>query len=323
MEINRDMLREKVRDIEEIVEIQFSSDESPRDVLKALDGIVPTARIVGGDVLERLEEVRKKLEHVLVVDGSSLASRSFYIKENPFTFFNMLSKVINELGVSHVVFAFDRGEDTFRKGIYPDYKGNREDNEARQQYVDDIADALDGAGFCVLFAPEGDDAVASAVEEWLNTRTSKVYVLSGDTDLMALVRDRVRVVWYGSSFADRAVYDEKAVEEKVGVPPDDIYDYVALKGEAPDNIPGVKGVGPVGAKKLLQGLEEGQTLVDLLELGVEGRYSKAIEKGRESALISRQLVEMVPYPVELEGTRIDGKNPFGDVVKSLVKVWSE
>lgn len=165
----------------------------------------------------------------------------------------------------HVAICCDSGR-TFRHEIDATYKANREHTPA--VYLHQCARALDtlrGDGFPVWDAKgfEADDVIATAAKlAETSTFTSiigatveippaQVLIFSADKDLHQIVSDRVEVFAPSNGAYESKTYDVAAVKEKHGVDPDQILDYLALLGDKSDNIIGAKGIGKVGAAKLL------------------------------------------------------------------------
>lgn len=208
-----------------------------------------------------------------------------------------------------VTLAFDESLTTsFRNDIYPDYKANRalppEELEAQLRACRRLAEA---AGCTCLASPrfEADDIIGT-----LAARThacgGRVAIVSSDKDLTQLLAEG-DMLW---DYAAGRRLDAEAVRERYGVGPSQMADYLALVGDAVDNIPGVKGIGPKAAATLLQrygGLESVlANLGSISELPLRGatRIATLIEDGRDQALLSRQLARIVcdmalPEPLDL------------------------
>ena len=127
-------------------------------------------------------------------------------------------------------------------------------------------------------------------------------IVTGDRDTLQLVRPHVKIYTPGKSFSDVVYYDEKIVREKYSIAPNQLIDYKALAGDASDNIPGVRGIGSVGATKLVQefGSIE-QIYKNLDKIGEKTR--KLLEENAEEAVMSKKLATIdqgVPIKLELE-----------------------
>ena len=197
---------------------------------------------------------------LVLVDGSSYLYRAFHAmpefrssKGEPtgavYGVTNMLRKLLAQEDPVYMAVVFDAKGKTFRDDIYPDYKAHRPpmpDELAKQiDAIHDIVRAL-GIPLLQIDGVEADDVIGTlaraAAAAGMDTLVS-----TGDKDMAQLVDGGVRLV---DTMKD-VVYDRAAVIEKFGVPPERIVDYLALVGDSSDNIPGVPGVGPKTAAKLL------------------------------------------------------------------------
>jgi DNA polymerase-1 len=147
---------------------------------------------------------------------------------------------------------------------------------------------------------EADDLLATLTRQ-ARAQRFEVDVLSGDLDVLQLVRPGVRVVTPGKTFSEPIVYDEPRVVERYGVPPTKLRDWKALVGDASDEIPGVPGIGKKSATELLQRFESLDEIYSKLETIESARIRNALAAGRESAELSRKLVTLRDdAPVELD-----------------------
>jgi hypothetical protein len=161
-----------------------------------------------------------------------------------------IHKILDGCTVPHAV-AVDAGS-SFRKEIAPLYKANRpEKDAAASDQLRSVIERLTADGIKVLRAEgwEADDVIATATR-WARAKGHPVEIYSADKDLLALVTDEEpRVVavhpFKGETWAAAGVF------ERLGVPPDKVPELLSLVGDTSDNIPGVKGIGPVNASKLL------------------------------------------------------------------------
>ncbi|MFZ9753056.1 MAG: DNA polymerase I [Cyanobium sp.] len=270
---------------------------------------------------------------LLLVDGHSLAFRSFYAfakggegglstKEGvptsvTYGFLKALLDNCRGLAPQGVVIAFDTAEPSFRHQADAAYKAHRE--VAPEHFFADLdnlrrilAEDLDLA-LCEAPGYEADDVLgtlarSAAGEGW------RVRILSGDRDLFQLVDDAqdIAVLYMGGGpYAKGSGPVEVRRQEviaRLGVPPEDVVDLKALTGDSSDNIPGVRGVGPKTAAGLLQengNLDGIYAALDSLEgekasKGVlKGALRQKLADGRESAFRSRMLAEIlvdVPLP---------------------------
>ncbi|WP_216899908.1 DNA polymerase I [Synechococcus sp. CCY 9618] len=262
---------------------------------------------------------------LLLVDGHSLAFRSFYAfakggegglstKEGvptsvTYGFLKALLDNGKGLDPQGVVIAFDTAEPTFRHEADAAYKAHRE--EAPEHFFTDLANLQRILKECLdlplSMAPgfEADDVLGTlanraADEGW------RVRILSGDRDLFQLVDDArdIAVLYMGGGpYAKNSGPTEirrAQVIEKLGVPPEGVVDLKALTGDSSDNIPGVKGVGPKTALTLLKAHGDLDGIYAALDQQ-KGALKTKLESDRDNAFRSRMLAEIlvaIPLPEE-------------------------
>ena len=252
-----------------------------------------------------MSKAKKKL---FVVDVSSWFFRAFYAVRPLSTssglptnavygYLQMVSKLLKDHQPEYVAFCHDRKEPSFRKDIDPNYKANREempeDLVPQMPYIKKVAPLLgiasfDKEGF------EADDLIGTFCEKGRQWGLD-VVIVSGDKDFGQLIADDVTMLDTMKS----VTYDRFKVMEKWGIEPSQFIDYLAIVGDSSDNVPGVKGVGPKGAQKLLS---EYGTLDGIYE-NLDGIKSKSVrqklEDSKDSAYLSQKLVTIIK-DVELE-----------------------
>ena len=207
------------------------------------------------------------MSKIALIDGNSLMFRSYYAtaytgnlmktKEGVYTnalfgFCNMLTKLLED-DYDYAFVAFDAGKKTFRHQQFTEYKGTRKQlpDELRVQ-IPIIKEYLDILNIKRLedFDFEADDLIASA-SEMLNDGNNDIYVISGDKDLLQLVKGKINVCLTKKGVGELDVYNEENFKEKMGFEPLQILDYKGLVGDTSDNLPGIKGVGEKTAIKLI------------------------------------------------------------------------
>ena len=197
---------------------------------------------------------------LVLVDGSSYLYRAYHALP-PLTtrtgqptgaikgVVNMLRSLVRQVGPSHVAVVFDAPGKTFRDDLYPEYKAHRppmpDDMRAQIQPLHALVRAL---GLPLLCVPgvEADDVIGTLARQ-AEAAGWPVLVSTGDKDLAQLVTPQVSLVNTMTSVH----LDEAGVLAKFGVRPDQIIDYLMLVGDSSDGIPGVPGIGPKTAVKLL------------------------------------------------------------------------
>jgi DNA polymerase-1 len=241
------------------------------------------------------------MKKLFLVDVSSLFFRAFYavrplsspsgVPTNAiYGFLSMLMKLMKDEKPEYLVFCYDRKEPSFRKDIYPEYKAHRtempEDLAPQIPYIKKLAEVM---GIPSLEVPgyEADDLIGTLT--CLGRKHNmEVFIVSGDKDFAQLLHEHV----YLYDTMKSVKIDTKAAIEKWGVPPDQFIDYLALVGDASDNIPGVKGIGPKGAQKLL---EEHKSLEGIYEHidQIKGALKEKLLTGKDDAFLSRKLSTIV------------------------------
>ena len=262
---------------------------------------------------------RKRL---FLIDGAAVAYRTYFaFARNPlinsrgehvsviFGFSRILLNLLDQEKPDLFAVVFDSPEPTFRHEMYAEYKAQR------SHMPDDMAEQLPRLEqlFAALDIPlirkpgfEADDIMGTLAKK----ATAKGYqtvLVTGDKDLMQLV-DEHTLIYYPHRAGESIEWlDAPAVQEKMGVPPEQIIDYLALCGDSSDNIPGVPGIGPVGALALLRqygSLEALLTQADQIE---SKKYRTALQTHADLARLSRTLATIhsdVPLEVSVEALQL-------------------
>lgn len=279
-------------------------------------------------------------QHLYLVDGSAYIFRAYHRLPpltNPqgtpvgavYGYTTMLWKLAEDLdkasGPTHLAVILDKGSTSFRNDIYPEYKAHRppppEDLVPQFPLIRDATRAFSLA--CIEEdGLEADDIIASYARE--ATRQGwDVTIVSSDKDLMQLVGKCGTgggCIDMLDTMKNQRIGPEE-VEEKFGVAPELVGDVLALMGDSVDNIPGIFGVGPKTATKLIQ---EHGTLTAALDAAPDMKASKLKERlleGREMAELSRVLVSLkedCELPVPLEKFALDGvpREPLAEFLET-------
>ncbi|MFC2728870.1 MAG: DNA polymerase I [Centipeda sp. (in: firmicutes)] len=241
-------------------------------------------------------------EQFAVLDGSSLFFRAFYALQLPpnargihtnavHGFAMMLVKLMRELAPTNIVIAFDKSRTTFRTALYPAYKGTRdktpEELLSQIPLLKELSAAL-GIPFLELDGYEADDIIGTLATQAAAEGIPSV-VVTGDRDALQLIRTGLTVMLTKKGISETRAYDAAVFEEEYGFPPIRLIDMKGLMGDSSDNIPGVPGVGPKTATKLL--VEYG-TIENVLDHAAEvggKKLSASLVEYRDQALLSKQL----------------------------------
>ncbi len=262
---------------------------------------------------------------LFLIDGNSLAYRAFFalpesiatstgVPTNAiFGFASMLVKILTDYGPKATVVVWDRG-DTGRRELYAEYKAQRTSRpDLLKEQWPALAPLVEAFGYKNLDVEgyEADDVIASIVERARQADPPiPVMVVTGDRDAYQLVDDgTVKIMTTSRGITDTRVYDRQGVIDRYGIPPELIPDFIGLKGDTSDNIPGVPGIGDKTAAELLQrfgSLEEVLTHVDdisgakrkqnLTEHADDARTSKQLATAKRDIPLDFDLQAFVSSP---------------------------
>ena len=230
--------------------------------------------------------------------SDEFSSQSGHPTNAVYGFTRMLCQYLEKTEAAEVGLAFDESLTTcFRNDIYPAYKANRDPAppELKQQilWCEAVAEAMGLATFKDS-QYEADDIVGTLAAQ-AQQRSQPVVIVSGDKDLTQLLSDQDRF-W---DFPKHSPVGSEGVEEKFGVRPEQIADYLALTGDSVDNIPGVPGVGPKTASALLAHFENLEQLWERLDevafLRIRGARTLAdkLRTHRDDARMFRRITGIV------------------------------
>ncbi|HLI59807.1 MAG TPA: DNA polymerase I [Solirubrobacteraceae bacterium] len=246
-------------------------------------------------------------DELFLIDGNSLAYRAFFalpesiatstgVPTNAiFGFASMLVKILTDYGPKATVVVWDRGH-SGRKEVYAEYKAQRTTRpDLLKEQWPALEPLVEAFGYRNLGVDgyEADDVIASIAERAKREEPPiKVMVVTGDRDAYQLVDERVSIMTTSRGITDTKVYDRQGVIDRYGIPPELVPDFIGLKGDTSDNIPGVPGIGDKTAADLLQrfgSLEEVLAHVD----DISGAKRKQnLTEHAEDARISKRLATM-------------------------------
>ena len=241
-------------------------------------------------------------QRFVILDGSSLMYRAFYAlppltdsQGRPtnaiFGFSNMLTKLLTELQPDKLVIAFDKGKTTFRTERYADYKGTRdktpEELLAQIPLLHEFAAAF-GISFIEKERYEADDIIGTLATKAAGAG-HEVMVVTGDRDALQLVRPNLKVLLTKKGISELKEYDEAAFTEEYGFAPIKLIDLKGLMGDTSDNIPGVPGVGPKTASKLLLEYGSLEEVLNHIEDISGKKLKERLTENKEQAILSKEL----------------------------------
>ena len=240
---------------------------------------------------------------LLIIDGHSMAFRAFYAlpadrfvthsgqhTNAVYGFIKMMVKMLQEEKPTHVAVAFDVSRHSFRTEEYPEYKGTRDATpEPFKGQVELISQVLELMGIRSLRKDgyEADDILATLAHRG-EKAGMRVLVASGDRDSFQTVTENVTVLYPGASTENLKGMTPAAIEEKYGVPPFRYPEIAALVGETSDNLPGVPGIGPKTAAKLINEFDGLDNLMANADQ-VKGKRGEALREHGDDVARNRRL----------------------------------
>ncbi len=237
---------------------------------------------------------------IILIDGSSYLYRAFFAcppltnaNGEPtgaiFGVINMIRSLMNQYNPTHIAVVFDAKGGSFRNEIYSEYKATREEMpENLRPQIEPIHTILKAMGLPLLCVEgvEADDVIGTLAKQ-AEKENLQVLISTGDKDMAQLVSDKVTLI----NTMNNTALDPQGVMDKFGVPPEKIIDYLALRGDNSDNIPGVAGIGEKTAQALLTAFDSVKDIYnhldDIEKLSIRGAKSlkqKLIDNQKDAEL---------------------------------------
>lgn len=250
---------------------------------------------------------------VVLIDGHALAYRSYFALERTnmrnsqnvptwavYGFFKAFFDLLDHVQPDALAISFDVSRKSFRTEMFEDYKAHRppmpDDMRTQMSLLRRGIEALN----IPIFEKEGveaDDVIGTLAEK-ISAEGHNVIILTGDQDSFQLLdNQKVRVLV--PSKGTLTNYGKQEVFEKMGIYPEQIVDYKALRGDTSDNIPGVRGIGDKTAVTLLTEFNDLDTIYENLDKITKKRQKQLLEEGKEIAYLSRDLAR-IKRDVELD-----------------------
>lgn len=264
------------------------------------------------------------MEELILIDGNSLLFKAYYatasmgnlmvnkdgIPTNAvFGFANMLQKIL-ERQSAYIVVAFDYGKKTFRNDLLEEYKATRKEtpDELKCQFamVREFLDAYQ-IPYYELEGYEGDDLIGTLSRLGEEDGLS-VSIFTGDKDAFQLVSSQTTVYRTVKGVTQLDVYTPETIQEKYGLQPDQIRDFLGLMGDSADNIPGIKGVGEKTALKLLHQYGTVENLKEHMD-EIKGKMGEKIRENIDLGIQSKKIATIlrdVPVTLDLNQARYEG-----------------
>jgi DNA polymerase I len=242
------------------------------------------------------------MKKIYLVDVSSMFFRAFYAirplsstKGVPvnavYGFISMIAKLLKEKNPEYIVFCYDRKEPSFRKDLDVNYKANRttmpDDMQVQMPYLKQVAGLF---GIADLEVPsfEADDLIGTIATQ-ANAEDFETYIVSGDKDFCQLINDKTFLY----DTMKEVVFTPALVKEKHGVTPEQFIDYLAMVGDTSDNIPGVAGIGPKGAIKLIEDFGTLEQIYENIDRIQSAGIKEKLINSKDNAILSKKLVTIV------------------------------
>ena len=263
---------------------------------------------------------------VILIDGFSVAFRAFYaLPETLMTsegtptnlihgFLSMINKVINEYKSEQLIIAWDLPGKTFRNDIYKEYKANRSpapDNFKVQ--IPLLFDLLESFNIPQISETgyEADDVLGSLARKY-NEKDQEVLIVTGDRDTFQLISKNIKILYTKRGISETDIVDQKSFNNKYGFKTNQYVEYLALKGDPSDNIPGLAGVGEKTAASLLKKYKTIEGIYKNLN-NLTPKIKKSFEENKEILNISKELATIrTDLKIKLPKTKLKDTAYFSD-----------
>lgn len=256
------------------------------------------------ELLEKSSEVNNQTgKELIIIDGHGIIFRAYHALSRSnlkavdgmptgmiFGFCSILFEIIEKYKPHYLVMTFDTSKN-FRKEIYPEYKATREkpkdDLIQQMPFAYEIVKAFDIPVF-QMENFEADDLIGTltnkAIEQGL-----KVKIMTGDRDIFQLIKPGVSVYLPQKGVGELKENNFDECVEYFGVRPDQVIDFKGIKGDASDNIPGVSGIGDVGAKKLIQEFGSLEAIYENIDKVKPEKIKEKLLADKDNAILSKEL----------------------------------
>ncbi len=269
------------------------------------------------------------MEKFVIVDGNSLINRAFYglpmlrsLLGEPcnavYGFLNMILNVISRDRPKYFVCVFDAGKHTFRHDMYAEYKGKRDHMpEDLATQLPMLKKILQSMGVKIIEIPEieADDIIGSLTRKF----NHEFILISGDKDLLQLINDNTTVWLTQKGISNVLKVDVPTLKSEFNIEPYQVIELKSIMGDSSDNIPGVLGIGKVGANDLISRFTTLDGVYENLDK-LSPKLKDKLEKNRELAYLSHKLAT-IKLDVKLDCTLKDCEYslPFNEETYELLK----
>ena len=277
----------------------------------------------------------KKSKKLFLIDGQGLIYRAFFalpkltttygqLINAAYGFTLVLMRLLEEQKPDGLIIAFDTPKLTFRHKKYKQYKSQRE--KMPQELIDQlplIKEIVDKYNIpsIAIEEYEADDIIGSIADKAKNSEY-KTIIVTGDRDLLQLIDKDTEILLMQKGISQVKQYQLDSVKEMLGFPPELIPDYIGLKGDSSDNIPGIPGIGEKTAKDLIKSFgnleniirDQGKIKKELLRNKIDKYYEQA-RLSKELAIIKRDM------NLDLELDKFDYKGPDYQQLRELFRKY--
>jgi DNA polymerase-1 len=274
-------------------------------------------------------------QDLFLIDGNSLAYRAFFALPESiatsdgrptnaiFGFASMLVKILTDYGPVPTVVVWDAGM-SGRKEMSADYKAQRKSRpDLLKLQWPHLRPLVESFGYRNVSVEgfEADDVIATLAEQ-AKERAIPVMIVTGDRDAYQLVDDGVRIMTTSRGITDTKVYDRQGVIDRYGIPPELVPDFLGLKGDTSDNIPGVPGIGDKTAAELLQRFGDLEAVLASVDEISGAKRKQNLVDHAEDARLSKRLATMVrDVPIELDLEAELTREPDRSQIRPVFRDW--
>jgi len=256
---------------------------------------------------------------IVLIDGFSIAFRAFYaLPETLMTskgtptnvihgFLSMLNKISTDYKLEQLIVTWDLPGKTFRNDIYTDYKANRSSAPDNFNVQVPLLHELLKTFNIPQVSKEGFEAddVLGSLSTILNNQNKKVLIVTGDRDTYQLISNKTKILYTKRGISDVDLVDEKFFLKKFGIKTNQYVEYLALKGDPSDNIPGLPGVGEKTAINLLKKYKDINNIYKNLS-DLTPKIKDSFETNKDILLMSKDLATIrVDLKLQVPDTKIE------------------
>ncbi|MCR4280249.1 MAG: DNA polymerase I [Candidatus Komeilibacteria bacterium] len=268
----------------------------------------------------------KNRQKLIIIDGHALIHRAFHalpplttkdglLVNAVYGFTSILMKIIKEFAPDYIAATFDLAKPTFRHEEFKEYKAHRvKAPDELYAQIDYVMEILEAFKIPVFTEPgfEADDVIGTIVTK-VNKSNPEIecIIVTGDLDTLQLVNDSTKIFTMKKGLSDTILYDTAAVKERYGFGPDKVVDFKSLRGDASDNIPGVKGIGEKTACEMIKNFGSLEKIYENLESTdlINDRFKSLLREHEKLARQSYRLATIrtdVPLAFSLPTTEAKG-----------------